>query len=376
MNATLRIGRQSAGFITRGHPWVRPDRFTIGLERLRPGQPVTLVDEHGAPLAEALADPSSDICARVFARPGTLWDPAGALAQAWNRRRFADDTDCYRVVHGELDGLPGLRAERYGNVLVLVAFAQAIVPHLEALARTAADLLPGATVIVKEHRDDLRRSGVQVRGAVDPDLLVIGRELGVQVAVRPAQGLATGIYVDQRGTRRWLRQRCQGKRVLNLFAYTGLFSASLLQAGAIEAVDVDLSAPSLAIARENAERNGVTDRHRTVHGDCRGFLEREDRAYDLIICDPPTSAQGADGWVVRRDYPDLLRLAATRLAAGGLLVACCNSLHGKPFPLREAVAAALPGGRDVDAPGLTEDIPTRATFPEGKPFRISVRQPG
>jgi 23S rRNA G2069 N7-methylase RlmK/C1962 C5-methylase RlmI len=242
-----------------------------------------------------------------------------------------------------------------------------------------AELLPGARIVVREHRDDLRRAAVATRlvGGELPDAeaVVEGREFGVVLPLRPFAGLATGIYVDQRGTRRWLRPQAAGRRVLNLFAYTGLFSLSLLQAGAASAVDVDLSAPALARGAEAAARNGLADRHRQHHGDCIEFLLADRSAYDVIISDPPTAAPGGEGgWVSRRDHPRLLSAALPRLAPGGLLVMCSNTIGGKAIDLEELLhEAAGPTRLDgVAAPDLDPDIPQAKGFPEGQPFRLLV----
>lgn len=383
---SLTIGRQSAGFVQRGHPWVRPDRFTRGLDVLMPGDVVTLLDERGRAVAAALADPRDEVCARVFARdPQATFDPAALIAKAWARRgRFHSDrqTDCYRVVHGEADGLPGLRVERYADVLVVVALADCITPHLDAVAAALASHLPQARIVVREHLDDLRREDVRTRlvgGTLpDPGTEVEGREFGVRLPLQPFAGLATGIYVDQRGTRRWLRKQCAGWRVANLFAYTGLFSLSLLQAGAASAIDVDLAAPALERATLAAATNGLSDRHRIAHADCAQWLGTNTETFDLIICDPPTAAQGGQGWVSRRDYPALLALALPRLAPGGLLVACSNTLGAKPADpeqcQREAVAATGIAMAPLPSPDLDPDLPQLTGFPEGRPFRCAVAQ--
>ena len=383
----LAVSRATAGFISRGHPWVRPDRFTRGLERLQAGDAVDLVDERGVALASALADPAAEVCARVFHRlPGKKFDAAAAIQRAWERRAElhaaaeSGQTTCYRVVHGEADYLPGLRVERYAEVMVVVVLAACLTPHLDAVCRALLTCLPTATIVVRDHRDDLRvRETASWRwlpdgnkGELDAQVIVVGHELGVPVAIRPFAGLATGIYVDQRPTRAWLRPQVTGKSVLNLFAYTGLFSTSLLQAGASSAVDVDLSAPSLAQAKENAQLAGVADRHRTEHGECRKVLSALEQTFDRIIVDPPTSAQGEGGWILRRDYPEVLRLAWARLAPGGMLLACCNTVHGKTFGVAEALAAACPEGRSIPTPALGDDVPQLKGFPEGRPYQLAA----
>ncbi|MBA3686462.1 MAG: hypothetical protein H0W72_14670, partial [Planctomycetes bacterium] len=138
---TLTVSRATAGFIARGHPWVRPDRFTRGLDQLRAGDEVVLIDEHGRELASALADPGAAVCARVYdRRPGVPFAPVEAFARAWTARAamHADPaTDCYRVVHGDADGLPGLRVERYGAVLVVLELSGCIAAATELVARAA-----------------------------------------------------------------------------------------------------------------------------------------------------------------------------------------------------------------------------------------------
>jgi 23S rRNA (cytosine1962-C5)-methyltransferase len=374
--ATLTIGRQSAGFVERGHPWIRPDRFTRGLERLRPGDCVDLVDERGQAVATALADPGAAVCARVCGPAGAGFDPAAALERAWTRRQglHADPaTDCYRLVHGEGDGLPGFRVERFGAVVVVEVRAACAVPWTDALCRALAGRLPGARIVVRDHQDDLRRQETRTRawdgGAVDPAAAVDGRELGCTYRITPFAGLATGLYCDQRATRAWLAGRVAGKRVLNLFAYTGAFAIHALVHGAAQATDVDLAATSLATAAANAAANGVADRHRTVRQDCAAFLRESLETWDVVVCDPPTAAMGAGGWVVRRDYPALLASIRSRLAPDGLLVACCNTV-GAPYPLREAVAAA--GFRPIEGPAIGIDIPTSKGFPEGRPYRLTA----
>lgn len=379
MLPSVAVSRTTARFLEQGHPWVRPDRFTLGLEALRCGQAATLIDQQGRRLASALVEPGGAICARVFHRqPDRGFDPAQALRRAWARRAALHGdpaTDCYRIVHGEGDHLPGLRVERYAGVLVVVAFADCMVPWLDAIIAVLRELSPKSAIVVKQHAEDLRRAEIAttVRWAppgveLDAHRVVIASELGVRYPLTPAGGLATGLYVDQRATRIWLCSRCAGARMLNLFAYTGAFSLSGLIAGAAHACDVDLSAPALARASEAAALNGVADRHRTLRLDCGRFLGETAETWDLIICDPPTAAQGGDGWVLRRDYPALLAQAAARLAPGGLLVACCNTLHGKPFPLAEAVRAT--GLNPIEGPPLGEDLPQLQGFPEGRPFRL------
>jgi 23S rRNA (cytosine1962-C5)-methyltransferase len=374
------IGRQSAGFVKRGHPWIRRDRFVRGIEACAPGEAVTLVCD-GKAVASALADPAADIVARVFhKRAGRTFDPLAALARARERRVALledDSTDCFRLIHGEGDFLPGFRAECQGDSLVATTFADCAEPWAEKLTRHAAEMM-GLIPVLRRHTQDIRQQSVRVQRldgrAVEPERACQGRELGVGVEIRPEAGLASGIYVDQRETRRWLHGLCPGKRVLNLFAYTGLFSVSLLCHGAERAVDVDLSAPALALASANALANGVQHQHQAVKASCLDWLEQDTGQYDLIICDPPTSAQGGGGWLGHRDYPRLLKALRKRCAPGALLVACTNTLGRKRFDLRKLLGDEH--WELAEGPELGADLPQISGFPEGKPFQlVAARMP-
>lgn len=379
---TLQISRTTARFLRDGHPWVRPDRFTRGLDSLRAGDVVTLLDDQGREYGSALADPGSEICARVFHRkPQAVFDPAAAIRRAWERRsalHHDPDTNCYRVVHGEADYLPGLRVERFASVLVVLVYAECVLPFIDAVCTTLQVLMPTATIVVRVHCDDLRRAAVQDRRwdgkPLDPEAIIEGREIGCVYPLRPFSGLATGLYVDQRATRLWLQNQLENKRILNLFAYTGAFSISALKAGAALAIDVDLAAPALQRATDTAVLNGVSERHRTVHQDCRSFLADNNDVFDVIICDPPTAAQGGEGWILRKDYPEVLQRTYRRLAPGGLLVACCNTIGGKPIDVeRMAISAAETTQTPVQivaGPTLGDDIPLLRGFTEGRPYRL------
>ena len=378
----LRIGRQSAGFIARGHPWLRPDRFTGPHHHLHTGQAVTLVDERGRPLASAVFDATATVMARVFdRRPHRPFQPEAAVAAAWQGRAALhkdSTTDCYRLIHGEADGLPGLVVERYAGVLVATWRSPASLVWKTRITQ-ALRRHWDAVIVHREHLDDLRRQPPRLtidgQAPADPDWTIDGRELGVTCRIQPAAALATGLYIDQRGTRQWLRTRCQGARVLNLFAYSGVFSISLLCAGAAQAVDVDIAAPALALASTNARRNDVADRHRTVRQDCLGFVRSlpAETRFDCIICDPPTAARGRQGWGAARDCPPQITALLPHLSPGGHLLLTSNQLGRQHDPARllaahPALAVEQPG------PQLATDIPQLAGFPEGRPFRIAAAQ--
>lgn len=375
----LRVSQATARIVRQGHPWVLPDRDTGSLRHLSTGQLVELVTRDGKGVGLALASPDQRVVARVVGRPGERFDPLERLDRALHRRADlldAADTDVYRLVHGEADGLPGLFVDRYGPALVVIRQSLCLAPWLEAiydelLRRTGLRLL-----WEKDHLADLRRSSVagrSVRGT-PPDELVV-HERGLRFGVTPFGGLATGLYPDQRPNRDELGRRGPFPRVLNLFAYTGAFSVSALAEGAQLAVDVDLSRPSLARARANVALNDLDPgAHRTVHKDavryCGGL---PDDSFDLVVVDPPAAARGGGGWSVHKGYAPLLDQVLRVLSPGGTLLACLNLRSARGARLRQLVqeritAAGRPATQLCAAPP-GPDFPSLRGFDESRSFQ-------
>ncbi len=159
-------------------------------------------------------------------------------------------------------------------------------------------------------------------------------EFGLKFEVNLSDYLDTGLFLDHRFTRRMVRERSAGKRVLNLFAYTGAFTVHARAGGAAKTTTVDLSKTYLAWAERNLGLNGfkLSPDHRIVHGDCLAFLEsgpEAGEAYDIVVCDPPTFSNSkrmvADSFAVDRDWPRLLTWVERFLAPGGQVYFSSNS---------------------------------------------------
>jgi len=356
---------------------VLPDRQTGSLRALRSGELVDLVGPDGAAVALALADPGSRVVARVVDRPGGRFDPVQRAAAALERREAlhrSEDTDVYRLVHGEADGLPGLFVDRYGPVLLAVRHARCVEPWCERLYDALLQRTGLEQLWEKDHFEDIRRAAVRgrpARGHVKSGDRWFVRERGLRFEVWPCGGLATGLYPDQRANRDRLRSGGPYRRVLNLFSYTGAFSVAALAAGAEEVTDVDLSAAAIRAARRNHEFNDLaTDRYTAVCGDALAHLRSASRSsFDLVIVDPPTSARGGRGWDAQRGYAALLDEVLRVLAPGGTLLACLNRRRGAGDRLRKLVSERIRrAGRS--AIGL-RDAPPSADFPVVRGFEES-----
>jgi 23S rRNA (cytosine1962-C5)-methyltransferase len=194
--------------------------------------------------------------------------------------------------------------------------------------------------------------------------------------------LNVGLFTDMREHRRNIGRFAAGRRVLNTFAYTGALSVAAARAGASAVTSVDLSGGVLAWARENFRLSGLdgeSDRYRFETSDTRRYLERQrgDGAeFDMIILDPPTvSAARASQWSMKKDYPELIALAARLLpAAGGVLWVSGNPRRG-PGITEHVVAGVRRAGRRaavLELGGLPPDYPTPPDWSEARYLEVCL----
>lgn len=288
-------------------------------------------------------------------------------------RLDGEPTTAFRLLHGAADGTPGVAVDVYDRFAVLHLSSPSAEAQQSALIERIAALgFDG--IYLKRHprqKNDLSPEAqadlcppqpVWGRAADDP---LIIHEHGVPLAVRLGDRFSTGIFLDQRDNRRRFAERAAGKRVLNLFAYTGGFSIAALQAGAAEAVCVDTSRAALARAMDNAARIGAADRHRTIAMDAfeaLPMLLRKQATFDLIALDPPSYATARKRrFVLTRDYVELCALTLSLLAPGGSLLACVNHHGVSQQQLRRFVhAAAEQAGVEL---GSLRDLPGPRDFP-------------
>ncbi len=310
---------------------------------------------------------------------GSGWRRPSPPAASWC---LPERSDALRLVHGELDGLPGLIVDRYADTLV----AQFLSSGAERWKETLADLLmelTGAERLYERSDADVRRleglaerSGV-LRGDAPPQRLQI-HENGLKFWVDVAHGHKTGHYLDQRDNRLRLRQLAGGKRVLDCFAYTGGFTAHALAGGAeVGAGGGFVRGGAGAGAGKTWSLNELPiERVEWLEGDVfqvlRGLRDRG-RSFDLIVLDPPKFAPtAAHARKAARGYKDINLLAFKLLTAGGLAVYF--------FLLRRGQRRAVPedrgrrgagrgrGGADHRDPAPGARSSGGAEFPRGDVF--------
>ena len=198
------------------------------------------------------------------------------------------------------------------------------------------------------------------RGAVK----VVG-EHGLKFEVNLSDYLDVGLFLDHRPTRHSVQQRARGKRVLNLFAYTGAFSVHARAGGAAKTTTVDMSKTYLEWYGRNLALNGyaLDGDHVAVHADCLQWLEAGPTAgeqFDIVICDPPTFSNSkrmkADSFAIDRDYPELLRWIARFVAPGGEVFFSTNS---RSFNFDAALVPQGFGAHEISHRSVPEDFRNR-----------------
>jgi 23S rRNA (cytosine1962-C5)-methyltransferase len=325
---TLKRGREES--VLRRHPWV----FSGAVER-REGDPADGLAQvrsaSGEVLGRGLAAPSSQIEARLWTFSdapidGALFASRFEAARARRDRLLPPDTTGYRVLHSEGDRTPGLVADRYGETDVLVFTSEGAARRREDVEDAYRKAFSPPRLVIRTEEED-----PESRVRADPPTATF-REHGLEFSADLQSGQKTGFYLDQRENRERIRRLAEGRSVLNLFSYTGGFSVAALAGGAVRAVDVDSSGPALAQARENRRRNGLAASPEDfVEADVFQDLRRRAAAgerWDIVIADPPAFAKKKrDVERAARGYKDVLRLAMTLVAPGGILLACSCSGH-------------------------------------------------
>lgn len=386
---TCVVSPETVRMLELGHPWVIADRFTARWPAGKAGDVVELHDGAGRFLASALLDPRDRVVARVLSRQQVRLDRqwfADRVEKAIRLRRshvLLGDTTTYRIINAEGDAVPGLTVDRYGDFLMVQLYSEGWRPHLKLLTGVLRDMIPCRGIHEKTRPrdtrglssgDDGKCYGRLLWGETAPDLLEV-TENGLRFLVSLEYGLNTGLFLDQRNNRRNIYLRANGKKVLNLFAYTGSFSVAAAAGGAVKVTGVDASSSYTDWARKNFLCNGLDPgHHEFIVGDAFGCLQElrtKGRRYDLIIMDPPSfSTTSRSRFTTRGGTSDLVEAAVPLLDEGGVLVASSN--HQKVDiadylkELRRGALAARSELQVVAVVGQGEDFPFPVTFPEGR----------
>ncbi len=380
---TLRRGKEES--LRRYHPWVFSGAIASLPDGIEEGEVVKVVASDGTPLGVGHYQIGSIAVRMLDSDASTVIDGSfyrSRLAQAWRMRRalglVRPDNTAFRLVHGEGDFLPGLIVDVYGDTAVMQAHSPGM--HVQRMviaeALTGLDDSPVSNVYYKSETTLPFKAGCDPR-----DGYLIGRsdnnvavENGLKFNIDWLKGQKTGFFVDQRENRSLLERYARGRRVLNMFCYTGGFSVYAMRGGARGVTSVDSSAKAIALTDANVALNfgDAAGLHDSYAEDAFKFLSQTRRGdYDLIILDPPAFAKHRDA--IRnalRGYQRLNALGIEKVAPGGIVFtfSCSQAITKEQFRLAVFSAAAQTGRRVRILHQLTQpaDHPVNIYHPEGE----------
>ena len=374
------LKKGSEEFLKRFHPWV----FSGAISKMDPcedGDLVTVYTHAGELIGNGHYQLGS-IAVRMLCFDDTTIDGDyyyNRLLAAYNTRvslnLIREDNNSFRLVHGEGDFLPGLVVDIYGNTAVMQAhspgmhfarntIAEALVKLPEGIVKNV--YYKSETTLPYITRDT---ENYYIIGGYDTNIAL---ENGLKFHVDWLRGQKTGFFVDQRENRSLLEKYAKGRKVLNMFCYTGGFSFYAMRGGAQAVHSVDSSSKAISLTRENVELNFPGDtRHEAFAEDAFKFLNEMDNSYDLIILDPPAFAKHKSALKnALIGYRKINAKAFEKIQKGGILFtfSCSQAVSKEQFRLAVFSAAAQSGRKVRISHQLTQpaDHPINIYHPEGE----------
>jgi 23S rRNA (cytosine1962-C5)-methyltransferase len=370
--------------VKKRHPWI----FSGAVSRVEgdpsDGDVIDVWNSRARFVARGIYNEKSQIRVRLL-----TWNPNDSIDEEFWRRRISravagrlslrqdQNTDAYRIVFSEADGVPGFIADVYGPWLVVQFLSLAAELNRRTILNILVDLIEPQGIYERSDSDSREKEGLvpvtgPVWGELPPDLIeIVENELTFMVDVK--LGHKTGFYLDQRENRKKVSKYFQGKEVLNAFAYTGGFSVYAAAAGASRITNVDTSERVLQIAKNNMLRNGFDGREDVYAvADVFDILRSYNEArwkYDVIILDPPKFAHSKRHVEkATQGYKDINLLAMKLLKRGGILVTfSCSGAVKRDLFQKVLFGAAVDASRTVqiiEQLSQGSDHPILLTCPE------------
>ena len=329
-------GRQKK--LLQGHPWVYGNEIERVEGETQDGGLVTVVDFRGRYMGTGVYNSRSLITVRLLThRQEEITDAliAARVRAACDYRKFIlrrEGTDSCRLIYGEADRLPGVICDRFGGLVVLQILALGMERYTQVIADALIDCEKPDCLLLQNDDAIRRKEGMEcftkvLHGAL-PEEVVIS-ENGIRLSVDVMGGQKTGYFLDQKDNHLFLRQFCNGARVLDCFSYIGGFALNAVAGGAREVTAVDISEDAVSRIRRNAQLNGM--QVEAVCANCFDYLRAQVKAgerYDVVVLDPPAFTNAhANMANACRGYKEIALSAMRLLPAGGVLATHSCSYH-------------------------------------------------
>ena len=385
------VTAKGARWVDGGHPWVY-ESDVVSVDEAENGALVDAVSEKGKYLGTGFLSLHSKIRVRLVSRNANdVFDAAfwrRRVRWAWEYRKavMGADASCCRIVFGEADGFPGLTVDRFNDLLVTQTLSVGMERLKPLLFPLLAEVLRDDGVEIRGlyERNDValrEREGLAqnkgwfpLPGQGDPGEPVTEIcENGVFYRVDVENGQKTGFFLDQKYNRLAVAKLAKGRRVLDCFTHTGSFALNAAKGGAEGVTAVDVSESAIAMARANAERNGLGDRMAFLCADVFDLLPRMEeqghKSFDFIILDPPAFTKSRETAAnAERGYKEINLRAMRLLPRGGYLAtaSCSHFMPAARFEkmLRDAARDAKVELRQIEARQQAPDHPILWNVPE------------
>ena len=386
------VTTKGARWVDGGHPWIYEGEVIRVEGAPENGALVDAVSEKGKYLGTGFLSEQSKIRVRLLSRNANdAFDEAfwrRRLRWAWDYRKavMGADVSCCRIIFGEADGFPGLTVDRFSDLLVAQTLSFGMEHIKGMLFPLLVELLreDGVTIRGLYERNDVplrEREGLTqgkgwfpLPGLNTPESPVTEIcENGIFYRVDVENGQKTGFFLDQKYNRLAVAKLAKGRRVLDCFTHTGSFALNAARGGAEGVTAVDVSESAIAMARANAERNGLGDRMVFLCADVFDLLPRMEeqghKAFDFIILDPPAFTKSRETAAnAERGYKEINLRAMRLLPRGGYLAtaSCSHFMPAARFErmLRDAARDVKVELRQIEARQQAPDHPILWNVPE------------
>ncbi|MCE5262345.1 MAG: class I SAM-dependent rRNA methyltransferase [Deltaproteobacteria bacterium] len=374
----LRKGREAP--LRHGHPWV----FSGAIARVEgdpaPGDVVQAADSSGRPLGLGFFS-ASDIAFRLLTDDpaarvdADFWRQRIGRAVSLRRRLIPPETNAFRMINAEGDGIPGLVVDRYGGFLVFSIGTAGVERWREVLVGLLLEADGPVGIYERSEGRSRQLEGLSDRigpaaGEIPAAVEIV--ENGLRFEVDLIAGQKTGFFLDQRRNREIVGSLSREAAVLNCFSYTGAFTIYAACGGAQRIVSVEASAAANEIACRNLNRNGFSpEMHPVLTANCFEYLRETEELFDLIVLDPPAFAKSRkDVERSSKGYKEINLRAAGRLREGGMLAtfSCSNPIGPELFEkiVLGAVRDAGKTAQFLSPLGAGPDHPVNLAHPEGR----------
>lgn len=358
---TIHLKPKEQRRLLKGHLWVFSNELQTVPGDIAAGETVRLVTHDDRLIGTGFYNPHSLISFRLLSRSGEIPDKeffkkkiAEALALREKIYRL-DDTNAWRLVHGESDGLPGLVIDRFNRAIVLQAFSAGMDRHLPLVCDVIEELLQPEAIILRNESVLRELEGLPlykeiIKGERSATLQTI-HDAGLSYEVDLYEGQKTGFFLDQRENRKIIRSFSEGADVLDVFTNDGGFALNALRGGARSAIMVDISEETLKRAEKNAVLNGFENFSLVASDafDMLGKMVEAKELFDVVVLDPPSFTKSRKNLpTALKAYKRLNKLGLQLIKPGGFLATASCSHHVNEEDFLAAIhQAALAAGKQL-----------------------------